>query len=95
MVNIKKNIVEVFDDWLMLFYKKTQVFYSYEFSDYYIQNLYPGSIFTSGRFYNIFFTESETNETFQRNVITLWDVISELGGISEILIISCYALVFL
>ena len=52
-----------------------------------MKNLYPGSIYTSGRFYNIFFFENEDNDEYTREVTTFWDVISDIGGLIEILLV--------
>lgn len=79
--------MELSDYWFRFWQTDFDSFYSVEEGEFSVRDLYPGNIYTSGRYYNIFFQEHEDNDTYQRHVTTLWDIISDVGGVVEILFV--------
>lgn len=73
---ISKNVVQLEDSWLGTSYSE-QTYYSIERQD---------DFFTSGNssLLKLIINESSDSHTFERKVTTIWDVLSDFGGILEI-----------
>lgn len=60
-MRLKRNTIELYDDWLAFWRLKIRTYFTIEEGNYYIKNLYPGSAFTRGRLFSMLFFEDPEN----------------------------------
>jgi hypothetical protein len=90
---IKQNKIETSDSWLGFGGSQEFTYFSLEPDHTYIKYSHIEYRDKMQPYLGYWFLEDEQKESSTREVITLWDVLGNLGGIMEIVIISCTLLV--
>jgi hypothetical protein len=94
VLKVRKNTVEAQSSWFGLFSNSVHKFYSYSFGQTYLQKRSLDSEDLDKVFaFALWILEDESVVNMERNVVTFWDICSEIGGLVEILTMSSIFLV--
>jgi hypothetical protein len=94
LLKVKENKVEAENSWHFPYSDQSYKYYTFSSG---LSFTYPftenRNMLNRFRFSSIYFTEDEKYEKIERNVVTLWDLFADIGGIVEIISIFSIFLV--
>jgi hypothetical protein len=93
MMMVKENQVYMRDKWYGMYGATKRVFYSFEQGNDFMSDFFTGELSMRGNYFSMYFLENEKTEAISRSVITIWDILADIGGIIEILFVSMGLLV--